>query len=222
MKILIIEDDKIIRNELQTYLQLYGYEVLLIEDFNDCVNQVLKLDIDLILLDVNLPITDGYTICKQLRAQITTPIIIVTSRDTEVDEILSMNLGADDFIKKPYNLQILNARIERLMRRKYALNENIVTHKGITINLAKATMKYKDNEEVLTKNEIKIMSCLISNRGKIVTRDQLMNYMWNTDEFIDDNTLTVNITRLRKKIQDLGFENFIKTRRGLGYIVDEA
>ncbi|SPZ49355.1 Glycopeptide resistance-associated protein R [Sarcina ventriculi] len=219
-KILIIEDDEAIRNELKTFLCRYNYDALVIEKFENVIEEIEKENADLILLDINLPIFDGFYICREIRKNSNVPIIIVTSRDSDIDELMSMNLGADDFITKPYNTQILLARINSVLKRVYSkeVQESMV-YKDLVLNLSNGTISYKDNTLNLTKNEIKILSYLIKNKGKIISRENLMEYLWNDDFFVDDNTLSVNITRLRKKIESIGLKNPIETRRGLGYIM---
>lgn len=220
MKILIVEDAETLRNELKEFLINYGYEVEAPKDFQQIIKYVTREDIHLILLDINLPVYDGYYICREIRKSSQVPIIMVTSRDNEMDELMSMNLGADDFITKPYNPQILLARIENVLRRTYAHQESSMLQFGsLKLDLSNGTISHQHQQEELTKNEIKILHCLMKNKGKIVSREELMEYLWSSDLFIDDNTLSVNITRLRKKIESIGMENPIETRRGLGYIM---
>lgn len=219
-KILIIEDDEAIRNELKTFLCRYNYDALVIEKFENIIEEIEKENADLILLDINLPIFDGFYICREIRKNSNVPIIIVTSRDSDMDEIMSMNLGADDFITKPYNTQVLLARIGSLLRRTGNINtQDVLEHKGLKLNFNKGEITYKDKSSDLSKNEFKILACLMKNKESIVSREDLMDYLWNSDLFIDDNTLSVNITRLRKKLDDLGFKNAIETKRGIGYIL---
>ncbi|MDU4546855.1 MAG: response regulator transcription factor [Clostridium botulinum] len=220
-KILIIEDDEVIREELQNFLIKYGYEVKAPIDFNNIIKYVENEHANLILLDINLPLYDGYYICREIRKTSDVPIIIVTSRDSDVDELMSINLGADDFITKPYNTEILLARITNILKRTYGnlKTNNILNYRDFNLNLSNATVIYKDKSLELTKNEVKILSYLINNKGNIVKRDLLMEYLWKSDYFVDDSTLTVNINRLRKKLQEIGIENPIETRRGLGYIM---
>lgn len=220
-KIIIIEDDEVIREELQNFLKRYGYEVKSPMDFNNIIKYVENENANLILLDINLPVYDGFYICREIRKMSDIPIIVVTSRDSDVDELMSMNLGADDFITKPYNTDILLARIANILKRAYgnSKNNNILNYRDFRLNLSNATVNYKNKSFELTKNEVKILSYLINNKGKIVKRDSLMEYLWKSDYFVDDSTLTVNINRLRKKFEDAGIENPIETRRGLGYIM---
>ena len=220
-KIIIVEDDKIIREELQSFLGRYGYEVVVPRELENIVEFILKENSDLVLLDINLPIYDGYYICREIRKKSEVPIIIVTSRDSDMDELMSMNLGADDFVTKPYNTQILLARIAALLKRSNnkTTSNNILNYKNLQLNLSNAKITCNNKEAELTKNEVKILSYLMNHQGQIVSRDLLMEYLWSTDYFVDDSTLTVNITRLLKKLEEIGIENVIETRRGLGYIM---
>lgn len=220
-KIIIVEDDKIIREELQSFLSKYGYEVVAPSEFENIVEFILNENANLVLLDINLPVFDGYYICREVRKKSEVPIIVVTSRDSDMDELMSINLGADDFVTKPYNTQILLARIGALLKRSGSntVSTNILTYKDFQLNLSNATVLYNGKEIDLTKNEVKILSYLINHKGKIVSRELLMEYLWTSEFFVDDSTLTVNITRLRKKLEEIGIENVIETRRGLGYIM---
>ncbi|WP_300257277.1 response regulator transcription factor [Clostridium sp.] len=219
-RILIIEDTDTIREELTKLLTRYGYEVLAPTDFENILEYVEENNSDLILLDINLPYFDGYHICREIRKYSNLPIIIVTSRDSDMDEIMSMNLGADDFITKPYNTQVLLARVASLLRRTYSLAEQeILTYGDLKLNLSNGTISCSGKDEELTKNELKILSYLLKNKGNVVLREDLMDYMWNSDIFVDDNTLSVNVTRLRKKLEEVGVKGAIETRRGLGYIM---
>ncbi|WP_394888133.1 response regulator transcription factor [Clostridium butyricum] len=220
-KIMIIEDEVIIREELKSFLSKYNYEVIAPSDFENVIEFILNENPDLILLDINLPIFDGYYICREIRKTSDIPIIIVTSRDSDMDELMSMNLGADDFVTKPYNTQILLARIAALLKRSGGISNTskYLIYNNFKINLSNATISLEDKEIELTKNEIKILSCLIENKGSIVSREMLMEYLWKSDYFVDDSTLTVNITRLRRKLEGIGIKDAIETRRGLGYIM---
>ncbi|MFD3156978.1 response regulator transcription factor [Haloimpatiens sp. FM7330] len=219
-KIIIIEDAETIREELKTFLSKYGYEIDAPNDFENIVEYIEKAKADLILLDINLPVFDGYYICREVRKKSDIPIIVVTSRDSEVDELMSMNLGADDFVNKPYNTQILLARISAVLKRVTKNNyKDVLFYEEMELNLSNGCVTYKENTEQLTKNELKILSYLMKNRGTIVSRDELMEYLWNSDVFIDDNTLSVNVARLRKTLEEIGVKDVIETRRGLGYIM---
>ena len=219
-KILIVEDHKKIRDELCIFLSQNGYECEGPEEFSNIIDTILSSMPHLVLLDIGLPVCDGYHICREVRKSSDVPIIVVTSRDTEIDELIAMNLGADDFITKPYNTQILLARIETVLRRVYreTAPDKLICG-DFLINLSKSTLENKENSIELTKNEIKILACLYEKRGTIVSRDELMRYLWDSELFVDDNTLTVNITRLRRKLEDMGLSDVIETRRGRGYLM---
>ncbi len=217
-KVLIIEDEEKLRNELGTFLKNNGYEVELLNNFNDTLNYLINSKVDLILMDINLPNIDGESLCKEYRKTSNTPIIIVTSKNTELDELISINYGADDFITKPYNPQILLARIERIIKRT-SDKKNIIKYKELELDISKSLIINDTKSLEVTKNELKILCNLLNNKGHIVSRDELMDYLWDNDEFIDDNTLTVNINRLRNKLDELGLKNIIETRRGQGYII---
>lgn len=221
MKIFIVEDDSLLREELGVLLSSYGYEYAYSNDFQNIINHIINSKADLVLLDINLPYFDGYHICRELRKISAIPIIVVTSRNSEMDELMSMNLGADDFITKPYNNQILLAHIAAVLKRteNSVGQNNEITHGGATISFTKSTVSHKDKTLELTKNELKILSLLVRNAGETVMRDELMEELWQSDEFVDDNTLTVNINRLRHKLNNIGLTDFIKTKRGRGYIV---
>lgn len=220
-RLMIIEDTQVIREELTSLLIKYGYEVIAPVDFENIINDIKYAKPDLILLDINLPVFDGFYICREIRKDTNILIIIVTSRNSEIDELMSMNLGADDFITKPYNTQILLAHINAVLKRAYADMESsdILGIRDLELDLSRGIIKAFDNTLEISKNELKILSYLIKNKEKIVSRDSLMNYMWNSDIYIDDNTLSVNINRLRKKLGEIGLEDYIETKRGLGYMI---
>lgn len=219
-KIMIIEDNKELKNELIEFLSRYGYEAFGPDKFEKIIEYIKEEQADLILLDINLPYYDGYYICREIRKVKNTPIIVVTSRNSDMDEIMSMNLGADDFVTKPYNTQVLLARIASVLRRTSDMkSQEVLEHKGLKFNVTTGIVTYKEGSCDLTKNEIRILSCLMKNKEAIVTREELMDYLWSSDLFVDDNTLSVNIARLRKKLDCLGFKNAIDTKRGLGYIL---
>lgn len=219
-KIFIIEDEEKIRLGLSTFLNRYGYETSYSTDFENIVDISLKEEPDIILLDINLPYYDGYYICREIRRKSNVPIIVVTSRNSEVDELMSMNLGADDFITKPYNTQILLARIASIIRRTYQnLDSEVFEFKGLKYNMSTSEMTFDNKKCELTKNESKILFTLMKNKERIVSRNDLMKALWQDDEFVDDNTLTVNINRLRKKLEEIGAVDYIQTKRGQGYIL---
>lgn len=219
-KIIIVEDEEKIRAELKNFLVNYNYEVICLSKFESIIGDILKENAHLVLLDINLPIYDGYYICREIRKKSNVPIIVVSSRDTEMDELMSINLGADDFITKPYNTQILLARVNSILKRTYDKeSKDGIIYKELELDLPKNTVIFEGNEIELTKNEFRILNCLMKNKGKIVSRGDLMDYLWDLDLFIDDNTLTVNINRLRKKLEEIKCEGYIETRRGRGYIM---
>ncbi|MDF2671766.1 MAG: family transcriptional regulator [Clostridiales bacterium] len=219
-KLFIIEDDKKIREELSTFLSRNGYICEAPNHFENIIQEVLSKKPNLVLLDINLPGLDGYYLCREIRKHSDVPIIVVTSRNTEIDELMAMNLGADDFITKPYNTHILLAHISSVLKRalREMLKESIDCGEFV-INLSRSTIQYRNREYELTKNELKVLTFLYENRGNIVSRDDLMTQLWDSDVFIDDNTLTVNINRLRKKLEEAGLEEVIQTKRGQGYMV---
>lgn len=218
-KILIVEDDNKLRNELSLYLTNNGYDVDEITDYKNSVGVIINSDSDLVLLDINLPMIDGEYICKEVRKTSDIPIIMLTSRTSEMDELICMNYGADDYITKPYNPRILIARIEALLKRANKNVSDTISYMGVRVNLSKSTFTYNDKEFDLSKNELKILHFLIKNKSKIVSRDSLMDYLWDNNAFVDDNTLTVNINRLRRKLESAGLGHFIETKRGQGYII---
>ncbi len=220
-KILIVEDDEKLRNELEIFLNNNGYEAKTLEEFKDTINKILEINPDLLLLDINLPEADGEYICKELRKKSEMPIIIVTSRDSEIDELLCINYGADHYITKPFNIQILLAKIGSLLRRTNNIGETNekIDAKDFILNTSKSTIEKEGKIVELTKNEYKILHFLVQNREKIVSRDDIMECLWDSESFIDDNTLTVNITRLRNKLEELGLKELIETKRGQGYIL---
>ena len=199
MKILIIEDDFELSNELKILLDNNGYQGIILQDSQNALENIIKINPDLILLDIKLPYLNGQQLLKQIRKNSNVPIIMVTSKDSEIDEILAMSYGADDYITKPYNPTILLLHIEAIFKRLNKIDNNLVYH-GVNINLSKSILKKDNIELLLSKNEMSIFYFLFMNQGKIVSRDEIMNYLWGTDKFIDDNTLTVNMTRLKKKL----------------------
>lgn len=219
MTIIIVEDTQKLREELSIYLEKNGFKTILITDFTNVKEQIINTkEKDLILLDINLPNLDGEYLLKDLRKEIDTPIIIVTSKNTEIDELLCIEYGADDFITKPFSPRILLARITRLLERNTKVQKEI-TYKDMTINITKSQIERNNKKIELSKNELKILIYLLKNKGTIVTRDDIISYLWDNNEYVDDNTLTVNINRVRSKLEKLGLENVILTKRGQGYII---
>lgn len=217
-RIMIVEDDIAIRTELNELLKNSGYETVLVTDFENIIEQTLETVPDLVLLDINLPFVSGEQILLDLRKRSAVPVIIVTSRTTEVDEVISMSFGADDYITKPYNPMILLLRISAVLKRSEK-ERNGIRYRDLTVNPAKGSLSKENMEITLTKNEFIIFQLLLDRQGEIVTRDDLMTALWDSNEFINDNALTVNISRLRGKLADAGCENAIETRKKQGYIL---
>ncbi len=217
-KILIVEDDIELSQELKILLEHNGYEASILTDFKNSLTTILESNVDLILLDINIPEMNGEYLLKEIRKSSNIPIIMVTSKSTELDEVISMSYGADDYITKPYNPTILLLHVEAIFKRLDNIN-TILAYRDIKLNLSKGVIETNSQEVSLSKNELKIFYYLLKNKNTIVTRDDIINYLWDNEEFVDDNTLTVNINRLRKKLTDLGLEDAIETRRGQGYIL---
>ena len=220
-KILIVEDDEKLRNELEIFLSHQGYQAKCLKKFDNTIHDILEINPNLILLDINLPGVDGEYICKEIRKQSDMGIIIVTSRDNELDELVSINYGADHYITKPFNIHILLAKVNSLLRRTNSNSEpkNKIDAKDFILNISNSTIIKDDKIIDLTKNEYKILKYLIENREKIVSREDIMDVLWENDCFVDDNTLSVNITRLRSKLEELGLKDIIETKRGQGYML---
>lgn len=218
-KILIIEDDQKLRHELEIFLNRNGLNSKCIETFENTIEDIINEKADLILLDINLPNYDGEYILKELRKTIDTPIIMVTSRDNEIDELISMNYGADNYVTKPFNSQILLAKINAILKRQNnGVDQDKINCGEFILNTSKSIIQKEDKQAELTLNELKILKYLVKNKGKITSREDIMNYLWDTEDFIDDNTLTVNMTRLRGKLESIGIHDAIETKRGQGYI----
>lgn len=217
-RIMIIEDDSAIRDELSLLLKNEGYYPLPLTDFTDIAGQAVRSRPDLILLDIGLPERDGFSLCVSLRKSVEVPIIFVTSRDSGLDEIKALSLGGDDYITKPYNVPVLLARIKAVLRRssKETKSDEMVVN-GLHLHLTKGTISTQTGTTTLTRNELQILACLMEHAGEIVSRSDLIESLWDSQIYIDDNTLSVNVTRLRGKLEKLGLHDFIKTRRGMGY-----
>ena len=220
-KILIVEDDEKLRNELEIFLNNNGYQAECLKKFDNTIHDILEINPNLILLDINLPGVDGEYICKEIRKQSDMGIIAVTSRDNELDELVSINYGADHYITKPFNIHILLAKVNSLLRRTNSNSEpkNKIDAKDFILNISNSTIIKDDKIIDLTKNEYKILKYFIENREKIVSREDIMDVLWENDCFVDDNTLSVNITRLRSKLEELGLKDIIETKRGQGYML---
>lgn len=221
-KIMIVEDDIKIREIILENIKKWGYDGLVVEDFNIVFNTFVEFKPHLVLLDINLPTFDGFYWCNKIREVSKVPIIFISSRNTNMDIIMSVNMGGDDFVQKPFSLDVLMAKVNALLRRTYSytnIEANIIEHDGIILNLKDNDVIYDDKKMDLTKNEFRILYILMKNCGDVVSRDKIMRKLWEDESFVDDNTLTVNINRLRKKLSDIGVKDFIKTKRGQGYIV---
>ena len=218
-KILIIEDDESVRGELKELLNNAGYDALILDDYTNMLDDILNIHPDLILLDINIPYMNGEVLLKNLRKVSNIPVIMVTSKNTEVDEVLSMSYGADDYITKPYNPTILLLRIGAVLKRGEKNITDTILYHDILIEVKRGIVKKGHEEVILTKNEMIIFLYLYERMGSIVSRDELMTELWNNDEYINDNALTVNISRLRNKFRELGVDNAIETRKGQGYIL---
>lgn len=217
-KVYIVEDDKQIRDELSILLKRNAYDVCVSVHFETVVEDVMQAAPDIVLLDLNLPHMDGHVICRSLRERSEVPIIVVTSRDSDLDELMSMNLGADDFVTKPYSPQILLARIASALRRSASATPPAVfSYAGVELSPTKSQVAYLGKQAELTKNEMRILQLLLQHAEHIVTRAEMQNELWQSDQFIDDNTLTVNINRLRTTLDSIGAKNMLHTKRGFGY-----
>ena len=220
-KVLVVDDDPNICDVLRMYLENEGYSVILAYDGEEALVKFNALKPDIILLDVMLPTLDGWQVCREIRKTSNVPIIMVTSRDNEMDELLSLNYGADQYVTKPYNIQILLAKIVGLLKRNQNAGNNPdkIDCGSFILNTAGRIIEKEDKKIELTKNEYKILEYLVLHRQQVISRDEIMDYLWESEEFVDDNTLNVNIKRLRTKLEELGIINQIETRRGQGYIL---
>ena len=220
-KLLVVEDDQKIRDELVTLLQRNGYDACALTSFVNVPGQILQSGVDLVLLDLNLPGVDGQHVCREVRQKSNVAIIAVTSRNSDLDEFMMLSLGADDFVAKPYNTQILLLHIATVLRRVGVVAEPSaeITHGGVTLDTAACRVHAAGGSAELTKNELRILAILMRNAGTVVSRQRIQEELWQSDEFVDDNTLTVNVSHLRQTLAGIGVEEYVSTRRGLGYIV---
>ena len=220
-RILIVEDDAIIAKTMQRHITSWGYEVKCAADFKDVLSLFVAFDPQLVLLDISLPFYNGYHWCNEIRKLSKVPIIFISSASDTMNIVMAMNMGGDDFIAKPFDLSVLTAKVQAVLRRTYdfAGQTNLLEHRGAILNTSDATLTYEGEQTDLTRNEYKILKMLMENNGKVVTRESLMTMLWETDSYVDDNTLTVNVTRLRRKLEALGLPDFITTKKGMGYEV---
>ena len=219
---MIVEDDKIISNELKKLLDNNGYETSTLKDYKNALEEIINEKPDLILLDINIPFINGEVLLQSLRKESNIPVIMVTSINSEIDEALSISYGADDYITKPYNPNILLLRIGAVLKRtktNYGSIQTELTYKDLKFDIQKGIIKKDNNEIELTKNEMIIFSYLLNHQNKIVTRDELMTALWDNSEYVNENALTVNISRLRNKLKEIGYPDVIDTRKGMGYIL---
>jgi len=221
-KILIIEDDATIAKAMKDHLRRWDYDAVCVTDFKDISEQVIRFDPQLILLDIMLPYFNGFHWCSEIRKFSRVLVVFISSAGDNMNIVMAMNMGADDFISKPFDLHVLTAKMGAIIRRTYSFKGRIsmMEHNGVLLNLGDTTLTYQNQKMNLTKNDYKILQLLMENIGKVVSRDDIMQRLWENDNYIDDNTLTVNITRLRKKLSESGLENFITTKKGLGYLVE--
>lgn len=223
-KILIVEDDEKLRHELKVFLDKNGFYAIEFDKFENPVENILNENADLILLDINLPFSDGKFILNEIRKVSDVPIMMITSMNNDIDELISLNYGADHYVTKPFNIQILLAKITGLLRRSNNANINLekINCGKFILNISQSMIEKDDKKVELTKNELRILHFLVKNRNKIVSREDIMEYLWESESFIDDNTLTVNMKRLRNKLEELDLKDLIETKRGQGYILNEV
>lgn len=221
-KILIAEDDRVIARTIKTHMESWGCEARCVEDFGDLLAEFAAYEPQLVLMDVSLPHYNGYYWCAEIRKVSKVPIIFISSASDNMNIVMAMNMGGDDFITKPFDLSVLTAKVQAMLRRTYdfAGQSELLENRGAVLNIGAATLTYRGARIDLSKNEFKILHILMENRGQAVSREAIMARLWETDSFIDDNTLTVNVTRLRKKLEEAGLSGFIVTRKGLGYMVE--
>lgn len=221
-KILIVEDDTTIGEKMKSHLERWAYQVRLVEDFQDVLGEVTSYSPDLILMDITLPYYNGFYWCTEIRKLFKIPIVFISSADDNMNIVMAMDMGGDDFIAKPFDLAVLTAKIGAIIRRSYSYagQVNVIEHNGVILNLLDAAVSYQGQKAEFSKNEFQIFALLMENAGSIVSRDTIMMQLWDSDNFIDDNTLTVNVTRIRKKLKELGLEDFVKTKKGIGYIIE--
>ena len=218
-KIFIVEDDEIIARSIREHLQAWNYDVCCVEDFSNVVAEFVRFDPQLVLMDITLPFFNGYHWCSEIRKISKVPVIFLSSAADNMNIVMAVNMGADDFIPKPFDLEVLTVKIQAMLRRSYdfAGTGSMLEHKGAILNLNETTLTYQEQKIELTKNEFRILEILMENKEKVVSRETLMTKLWESDNYVDENTLSVNVNRLRKKLEALGLEEFILTKKGIGY-----
>ena len=221
-KIFVAEDDDVISEKITSHLRTWGYEAVCVQDFSRVLAEFASYSPHLVLLDISLPFFDGYHWCSEIRKISKTPIIFISSASDNMNVIMAMNMGGDDFIAKPFDLNVLTSKVQALLRRihEFGAQTELTEHNGAILNMSSLTLTCSGMSAELTKNENKILMTLLENKGKTVSRDTLMIALWQTDNYVDENTLSVNIARLRQKLDKLGLNGFIETKKGLGYIVN--
>ena len=220
-RILIVEDDAVIASALEKHLETWGWIVKTVENFENVLGEFTSFEPQLVLLDISLPFYNGYYWCGEIRKFSKVPIIFVSSASDNMNIVMAMNMGGDDFIAKPFDLNVLTAKIQAVLRRTYDFGTQmtVLQHRGAILNTSDASLTYNGERIELTKNDYRILRTLMENKGKVVSRDALMERLWETDSFVDENALTVNIARLRKKLELAGLNDFIVTKKGMGYLV---
>ena len=223
-KILIIEDDLVMAGAIKKEMEAWGNEARYVEDFAKVLETFAEYGPHLVLLDITLPFYNGYHWCSEIRKRSSVPVIFISSAADNMNIIMAMNMGGDEFIEKPFDLNVLTAKVQALLRRSYSFqgNGNVLEYEGMILILNDASFSYKEKNVSLTKNEFRILQMLMENAGKIIARDDIIARLWESDEFIDDNTLTVNVARLRKKLENAGMENWIRTKKGIGYYLKKV
>lgn len=221
-KIMIVEDDAIIAQAVCQGLAKWGYETRAAADFSDVLTEFVAFAPHLVVMDISLPFYNGYHWCQEIRRVSKVPIVFLSSASENMNIIMAVNMGGDDFVAKPFDMEMLSAKVQALLRRTYSfqMQSAITEHRGAILNLSEGTLLFGNHKIELTRNEFKMLQLFYENKGKIVSRESLMKRLWESDCFIDDNTLTVNIARLRKKLEDAGLEGFISTKKGVGYILE--
>lgn len=222
MKIFIVEDDPVIASAVAEHIASWGCETRIAQNFQNIVQEFVDFDPQLVLLDVGLPFYNGYHWCSEIRKISNVPVIFISSASDNMNIVMAMNMGGDDFIAKPVDLSVMTAKIGAVLRRTYDFKGQIpvLEHRGAVLNLNDTTLVYQGEKMELTRNEFRILQTLLENKGKVVSRDTLMTKLWQMDSYVEENTLTVNVTRLRKKLEGMGLKDFITTRVGIGYIVE--
>lgn len=221
-KLLIVEDDRGIAEAIKTQAEMWELEVCIVDNFRCVLQEFVQFQPHIVLLDIGLPFFDGYHWCGEIRKISNVPIIFISSASDNMNIVMAVNMGADDFIAKPFDQSVLMAKVQAILRRTYDFSSSlpVLEHRGAFLNTGDNTLTYNGEKIELTKNEYRILLCLMESKGKVVSRERFMEKLWETDSFVDENTLTVNINRLRKKLDAVGLENFIKTKFGVGYIID--